>query len=272
MPLGVRTLSKSTSNSSPTRIGSQFGQCTVERDARLFRMDGRIDAHVDRFADLFGKLFELVFVPELDLRRDVGRSGDVHVFAGSSGMRLDLAEGRDRDRLGRHDGAQVRCTSDTRRAAGRPKSLPTRLRVNSSKPNGRERLDGRTRAIFRKPASSVAMTLLRLPSVFMSMKSHTIMPPMSRNRTWRAISAAASTLVRDDRIFEIFTAGELPGVHVDHGQRFGRLDDDRSAGGQFYRRPHQAPEFLIDFVIAEQRPAAGIRFDPLQILRAQQAQ
>ncbi len=39
------------------------------------------------------------------------------------------------------------------------------------------------------------MTLLRSPSDDMSMKSQTMMPPISRKRTWRAISAAASIFV-----------------------------------------------------------------------------
>jgi hypothetical protein len=67
----------------------------------------------------------------------------------------------------------------------------------------------------------------------MSMKSTTMMPPMSRSRSWRTISSAAS------RLFLVTVssrlppgAGELAGVDVDDGHRLGAVDDQRAAGGQ----------------------------------------
>ena len=40
------------------------------------------------------------------------------------------------------------------------------------------------------------MTSSRFSRISMSMKSMTMMPPMSRSRSWRAISSAASRLLR----------------------------------------------------------------------------
>ena len=57
----------------------------------------------------------------------------------------------------------------------------------------------------------------------------------------------------DDRVFEIAAAGELAGVDVDDGQRFGRLDDDRTARRQIDLRLHQLLQLFVDLVVVEER-------------------
>ena len=49
---------------------------------------------------------------------------------------------------------------------------------------------------------SVFMTASRLRASAMSMKSITMIPPMSRRRSWLTTSSAASWLVLGDRVLE----------------------------------------------------------------------
>src|SRR5689334_1706877 len=82
----------------------------------------------------------------------------------------------------------------------------TRCRVISTRPSS-ETASALVRARSRpRWVLSSCSTLSRLDRVSMSMKSHTMMPPMSRRRIWRAISRAASRLVR--RI--VFSGSFLP--------------------------------------------------------------
>ena len=68
----------------------------------------------------------------------------------------------------------------------------------------------------------------------MSMKSMTMIPPMSRSRSCRTTSSAASTLtlVIVSSSAALAAAGEAAGVDVDHGQRLGVVDHQVAA-----RRP-----------------------------------
>jgi len=74
----------------------------------------------------------------------------------------------------------------------------------------------------------------------------------------------------NDRIFEVFTAGEFAGIDVDYRQRFGRFDNDRATGRQFDRWTHQAREFLVDLIIAEQRATTGVGLNAVEVLRTEQ--
>ena len=100
------------------------------------------------------------------------------------------------------------------------------------------------------------------------MKSMTMMPPMSRSRSWRTISSAAS------RLFLVTVssrlppgAGELAGVDVDDRHRLGAVDDQRAARGQ----PDLAVEALGDLLVHAVRreqvlcpPSAGLEaLEPL---------
>ena len=72
----------------------------------------------------------------------------------------------------------------------------------------------------------------------MSMKSMTMIPPMSRSRSWRTTSFTASrlffTIVSSSRCVEVFEREptKRPGVDVDHRERLGVVEDQVAAGGQ----------------------------------------
>ena len=72
----------------------------------------------------------------------------------------------------------------------------------------------------------------------MSMKSMTMIPPMSRSRSWRTTSLTASRLflviVSSSRPPDDFAAAadEAAGVDVDHRERLGVVEDEVAAGGQ----------------------------------------
>ena len=67
-----------------------------------------------------------------------------------------------------------------------------------------------------------------------------MIPPMSRSRSWRATSSAASRLLRKTVSSRFDLPTFLPGVDVDHRERLGALDDERPAR----REPHLAVERL----------------------------
>ena len=137
-------------------------------------------------------------------------------------------------------------TSDTAPRSCAPRSLPTRLRVNSSRPRfENDWIVARVRS-RRKPSSSALMTLLRDASDAMSMKSTTMMPPMSRRRTWRASLLGRFDVRLEDRVLEVAAAGELAGVDVDDRQRLGRFDDDRPARRQVDLGFHQLLQLFVD--------------------------
>ena len=72
---------------------------------------------------------------------------------------------------------------------------PMRFRVISTKPSS-EISNTCVRVLSRDKASlKASSTLRRFSRISMSMKSITIIPPISRKRNWRAISSAASRLL-----------------------------------------------------------------------------
>ena len=102
-------------------------------------------------------------------------------------MRRTTTSGRNTRPVPVHVGhsAVIDCHSDGR----------TRWRVISIRPSS-ETANARVRARSRpRCVRSSCSTLSRLPRDSMSMKSTTMMPPMSRNRSCRATSRAASRLV-----------------------------------------------------------------------------
>ena len=75
-------------------------------------------------------------------------------------------------------------------------------RVISTRPSGEI---STTNVLVRSSSSALRSTFStasRLRERAMSMKSMTMMPPMSRSRSWRTASSAASRLVLRDRVFE----------------------------------------------------------------------
>ena len=92
----------------------------------------------------------------------------------------------------------------------------------------------------------------------MSMKSMTMIPPMSRSRSWRATSSAASRLLRKTVSSRFDVPDVLAGVDVDDRQRLGPLDDQRAAR----RQPHLAVErlvqLLVDVEALEDRQRVGL--------------
>ena len=79
----------------------------------------------------------------------------------------------------------------------------------------------------------------------MSMKSMTMIPPMSRRRSWRAISSAASRLLRKTVSSRFDLPDVLAGVDVDDRERLGALDDERATR----RQPHLAVERLEELLV-----------------------
>ena len=86
----------------------------------------------------------------------------------------------------------------------------------------------------------------------------TMMPPMSRSRSWRATSSAASRLFRKTVSSRFDLAHVLAGVDVDDRERLGALDDQRTARGQPDLAVQRLVELLVDEVALEERQALGL--------------
>ena len=88
----------------------------------------------------------------------------------------------------------LQCSQVVQNASSRP--VPTRLRVICTRPS--EVTSATWWRVRSRPRHSVSRrsTRSRLDSSTMSMKSMTMMPPMSRSRSWRTISSADSRLLR----------------------------------------------------------------------------
>jgi hypothetical protein len=95
----------------------------------------------------------------------------------------------------------------------------------------------------------------------MSMKSMTIRPPMSRRRSWRAISSAASRLVLQCGFLDVAALGGARGVDVDGHQRFGRVDHDGAAGWQLHFALVGRFDLAFDLVAVEQRHRVFVELD-----------
>ena len=163
-----------------------------------------------------------------------------------------------------------RCSAGTvGRRRPRSDPCPRRLRVNCTRPSEVTSETWWLGAVS-SPGHSVRRrsTRSRLDSSTMSMKSMTMMPPMSRSRSWRTISSAASRLLRGDGLLQVATgAGELARVDVDHGHRLGAVDHQRSSR----RQPHLAVQPLGDQLLVDapvrhgtgrpRRPGSGCQRD-----------
>ena len=113
-----------------------------------------------------------------------------HVAAGVAGVRLHSSSSS----LSRMIPRPVHIGQFSLSDSTRPSLM--RLRVISTRPSS-EMSKTCVRVLSRASASRKAlMTSSRFALISMSMKSMTMMPPMSRSRSWRAISCAASRLLR----------------------------------------------------------------------------
>src|SRR5580700_147315 len=145
------------------------------------------------------------------LQRHLGAHGlteELHADALALGHALLLPSGPDHRIHKRQILAHQRRTESSRvtprpphtvhsvdRVSSRPSE--TRLRVISTSPSS-EMSKTWVRVLSRDSAlRSAAATLSRFSRTSMSMKSITMMPPMSRSRSWRATSSAASRLLRN---------------------------------------------------------------------------
>ena len=107
--------------------------------------------------------------------------------------------------------------------------------------------------VFVRSSSSDLRRVFRTASRFlaraMSMKSMTMMPPMSRSRSWLTTSSAASRFVRvivsSSRACLPRPTNE-PGVHVDDRQRLGVVDHEVAAAGQVDPARDQALHHVLD--------------------------
>ena len=133
-----------------------------------------------------------------------------------------------------------------------------RLRVISTRPSS-EMSNTWVRVLSRASASrKTLMTSSRLSRISMSMKSMTMMPPMSRSRSCLAISIGGLEVVAEDGLLEARRADVLAGVDVDHGERLGVLDDERAARRQPHLAVERLVELLVDVVALEQRQRLGL--------------
>ena len=184
----------------------------------------------------------------------------------------NFTERRDRHRLGRHHAAQtVAGRAGGTQLSGQKIFADALARVNSSRPSGENDWDRRPRAIF---AQAVFEGLDDLVAV--AFRRH--VDEVADNDSADVAQADLACDLRrsfdvrlDDRIVEVLAAGEFTRVDVDHRQRFGRLDDDRTSRGQLRGRLHQLGDFLVDMEVGEERRTGRIRLDPLDVLRTQQA-
>ncbi len=103
------------------------------------------------------------------------------------------------------------------------------------------------------------------------MKSQTMMPPMSRRRTWRAISLAASTLVRtivSSRFLPPVNLPELTSMTVSASVDSITIEPP---DGQLDGRLHQARDLVVDLEVGEEALPALVVLDPVDVLRPEQA-
>ena len=152
----------------------------------------------------------------------------------------------------------LQCSHVSLNTSSRP--VPTRLRVICTRPS---EVTSATWCLVRsrpRHSSSRRSTRSRLVSSTMSMKSMTMMPPMSRSRSWRTISSAAS------RLFLVTVssrlppgAGELAGVDVDDGHRLGAVDDQRAARGQPHLAVQRLGDLLVDAVRRRRRRSSPVQ-------------
>ena len=117
---------------------------------------------------------------------------------------------------------------------------------------------------------SVFSTASRLRARDMSMKSMTMIPPMSRSRSWRTTSSAGLEVRPRDRVLELralAAAGERARVDVDHRHRLGVVDHQVAAAGQVDPAAQHRLERLLDVVALEQRLLVLVELEPLEQLR-----
>ena len=97
------------------------------------------------------------------------------------------------------------------------------------------------------------------------MKSMTIRPPRSRSRSWRAISSAASRLVRNAVSSMSPPLGRARRVDVDRDQRLGVVDHDRAAGGQGDLARVRGLDLVLDLEAREQRDVVLVELHALTL-------
>ena len=132
------------------------------------------------------------------------------------------------------------------------------MRVISTSPSS-EMSKTWERVLSRESASrSAPATASRFDLDSMSMKSMTMIPPMSRSRSWRATSSAASRLLRNTVSSRFDLPDVLARVDVDDRQRLGALDDERAPRGQPDLAVERLVQLLVDEVALEQRQVLGL--------------
>ena len=99
------------------------------------------------------------------------------------------------------------------------------------------------------------------------MKSMTIRPPTSRNRSWRAISSAASRLVLQAVVSMSRAARAARRVDVDRDQRLGVVDHDAAAGGQRDLVRVRRLDLALDLVAREERHVVVVELELAQVAR-----
>ena len=160
----------------------------------------------------------------------------------------------------------LQCSQDSENDSSRPE--PMRLRVICTRPSD---VTSATWCLVRsRPRHSTRRrsTRSRLLSSTMSMKSTTMMPPMSRSRSWRTISSAASRLLRVTVCSRLPPCPvNLPGIDVDDRHRLGPIDHERTARRQVHLAVERLQELLVDPVLGEHVAGADPVLQPVGEVR-----
>ena len=86
------------------------------------------------------------------------------------------------------------------------------------------------------------------------------MPPMFLNRSWYAISLAASRLVLKYGFLEIAFSHVSPGVHVNCHEGFREIDIDISAGFEPYLSTQSLIQLNLDSKMVKNRLVSYVEF------------
>ncbi len=101
----------------------------------------------------------------------------------------------------------------------------------------------------------------------MSMKSMTMMPPMSRSLQLPDGLIGSLEVRPEDRVLETALAHELAGVHVDRGERLGLVDSEMTSARQRDSPAQRDVDHVGDPVRFKQRRPVLVKLDATDELR-----
>src|SRR5579863_3952700 len=226
------------------------------------------ELHVKR--EFAAQLFELFAIPTDELRGDRWIDDQIESFAAPAGaLHPDLAQQVDRERLARHHVAQTAAIR-TIRAELAGKILADALTRELEKAEVGERLDRAARPVALQRFGEriddlLPAALVRHVDEVDDDDAADVAQPDLPCDLRRRFDVRA-----DERVLEVPATGELTGVDVDDGQRFGMLEDQIAAGRQHDLRLQQFLELFVDAARFEEVAGPFPQLEPAQVLRAEQ--